>query len=263
MATTDDLLNAVVSLGDTMRDVRALLTHSGGGGSGGSYGNGGRFGGHRFSAPYPKNPWARRAWHFSEGITQSQFMTGALSRGNFAGALGGGGRLMAAAKAGGPAGMALTVIGATVGALGQFKQALDDSTRATISHYRELSEVSSGMAAVMAERDVRETFREMERGDRLAPIAEQLVKAEQDRADASFELELAWEELKGTFLTGYQEAMAEVLGLITDIAVSLDWITKKAQEPDMSHIGTQANQDLQNYLERHKHHRGRLAPKDH
>ncbi len=140
------------------------------------------------------------------GLTGAGRSIGGLTRsGNIGGAAEGlasaGRGLGAAEAAGGGAGaagaMALPVLGVIAAGVAawEFKKAMDEATRTTIQHYRQLAEVSGVMAAVMAQRDVRDMMRERSTGDRLAGVAQALTNAEQDRADASQELEIAWEEL--------------------------------------------------------------------
>jgi hypothetical protein len=118
----------------------------------------------------------------------------------------------------GPAGLAVAGVVAAGYACWKFKEAMDESTRSTIANYKELSKNSGAMAQVMANRDVRELLREREKGDRLAGVAGALTDAEQHRADASKELEIAWEEFKAGYLTVWNEAIAQILTAVNKLA---------------------------------------------
>lgn len=131
--------------------------------------------------------------------------------------LGGGG---VGAVAGGAVGAASAITGVASAAI-EFKRAMDESTRATIANYRELGKFSGAMASVLAQRDVREMVRDVEKGNRLADVAGALTQAEQDRQDQGKELEIAWEELKGGFLYEYQRLLGGLLEIGSDLAVSL------------------------------------------
>lgn len=125
----------------------------------------------------------------------------------------GGGR---AAGVAGPVGAAVV---ATVGitmALNEFKKALDAATQSTIAHYRQLGQYSSQMALNVALHDIQKMMREREKGDRLAPVAAELMQAEQQREDAGKEVEIAWEEFKAGFLIEFQNTMRDIMLYLSD-----------------------------------------------
>lgn len=152
----------------------------------------------------------------------------------------GGGRLAAAA---GPVGAAVV---ATVGitmALNEFKKALDAATQSTIAHYRQLGQYSSQMALNVALHDIQKMMREREKGDRLAPVAAELMQAEQQREDAGKEVEIAWEEFKAGFLIEFQKTMRDILMMGSDaVAVIKQYFGGSERIDPAPHLGAMLQQ---------------------
>ncbi len=147
---------------------------------------------------------------------------GKLGRGGGGGAKAG----AAAAEAGGMAGMAgmATKLAGPVGvaieagkALYEFKKAVEQSTAAQLESYRKLAEVSGAMSVVIANRDLRDTLRDMKRGNDLASSAGALADSEARRKDATLPVENAIEKATNSILAVLNDSIAIAANQVNDI----------------------------------------------
>jgi hypothetical protein len=162
---------------------------------------------------------------------------------SFGGAGGGGEAEGAAGAAEGGAeaeaagGAAAGVLGAALVILGKVAVGtavrLQEMSRAQVEFNRGLATVSASMAAVFAQRDVREMLRNMEVGQRLAQSARDLTQAEQDRADNTKEIEVAWERAKNRAGTIWEEFKSYVLKPLNDLARKWNAEEKRADNEIM------------------------------
>lgn len=141
------------------------------------------------------------------------------SKGNLSGIIGGASvaargaaQIHQAGLSGGSMSMAaraLIPVGAAA-AVAVFIYELKRAADALIQHRKALGEVSPSMGLVYAQRDIRELFRDMYKGERLAQSTKLLVQNEQAFKDAVLPWEMAWEELKSDFLGGMYGALTEI-----------------------------------------------------
>lgn len=157
--------------------------------------------------------------------------------------------LTAAAASMGPTGIAVGLLAA---AAVKATQSLNDMAKGQVDYARSLSHASAQMALVIAERDIQETMRNREKGDRLATSARTLTQAEQFKEDNTKEIDIlidkgknyigaAWEVFKaGLFLqmnlvAGAVNRIEEMIsGAVTDRRRNLafdEW-AKEAQKMD-------------------------------
>ena len=85
---------------------------------------------------------------------------------------------------------------AAVAALVEFGRAVRGAAEANIQAQRKFAESSAAMGAVLAQLDVRQTFREMEMGNRLAPSARNLAESTDRGREATKEAEITIQGVK-------------------------------------------------------------------
>jgi hypothetical protein len=120
---------------------------------------------------------------------------------------------------------------AVVGALNSFRKAVENTTTSQLEGYRRMAEVSGGMAAVMANRDLQETLRNMRQGEAQSESAGRLAEAEQRRKDAAEPLDNAFSNLKNDLLAGMNDLLADFydwgIDRMNDLFEAIpDWIDK-------------------------------------
>jgi hypothetical protein len=106
-------------------------------------------------------------------------------------------------------------------ALVEYRNAVQKATTAQLESYRKLAEVSGGMAAVMANRDVTDMIRNMRRGDALAPSAKALSEAEARRKDAAEPMKQILETFKNDLLTLLNNGLVPYMELTSEVAKEL------------------------------------------
>jgi hypothetical protein len=154
----------------------------------------------------------------------------AAGGGEAAGAAGAAG----AAAAGGPIGLAVlavvAVLASLVIAFRKFQTHVEEATDELIRDQAKLAEVSGGMAAVFAEREMQELRRDREKGNRLSTSARYLVEGEQQRKDKEVNFEVLGtkvsnyiEGFANRFLAGLYDPFDGILGKMDEL---IKWLEK-------------------------------------
>lgn len=129
--------------------------------------------------------------------------------------------------------------GATVVAVALYEahKAIVNWTNAAFESMSKLAEASGSMAAVMAERDVRQFVRDQERGEAVAGSAYALMESEDRRKNATAPIENAIDNLRNNALTALNDAATPIIegigsGLeyLKDIFPFLDKIAGKGDD---------------------------------
>jgi len=127
-----------------------------------------------------------------------------------------------------------------VAALYAFSKAVSQATDAQISAMRQYAQVSASMAVVLAERDVREMRRNMEKGDALAGSTKMLVDAEQERKETTKPIEILADKIYNGFLTVGNKIVTELAAPLADLAKVIDkWIEDGKEKDIPLHSGSQ------------------------
>lgn len=134
-----------------------------------------------------------------------------------------GARIGGAVGAGALGGVTAVATGAMLAAvaLKMFHDAVNRATEAQISQARHLAEVSGSMAAVMANRDISEMFRDIRKGENQAGSMKELVDAEQKRKNASEPLVNAMENAQNRILAALNETLVPMLNVANNIMEGL------------------------------------------
>jgi hypothetical protein len=144
-----------------------------------------------------------------------------------AGAAAGGGALAAGASVLTGVGIvvgALALVGTALYAFGKVVVAASDKQ---LDAMRQYEKVSAGMAIVFANADMRDTLRNMERGERLAPSAQALSNADQKLKDNSSELIVLGESIRNTLLALLESGIADLVGPLNEMARGIiDWLKR-------------------------------------
>jgi len=101
-----------------------------------------------------------------------------------------------------------------VGALLAFRRAVIDAAEAALQTQRKYTEVSASMAAVFAQLDTAETFRNMEKGERLAGSTRELARAVDKSREADKELDILVTGVGNRVKAFFVEAFADVKDVI-------------------------------------------------
>lgn len=153
--------------------------------------------------------WTKRGHTFGRGLARTLGMKGkgavGLARG-FAGVAG----------AAGAASVVATAFIAVAVAVNKAYQAVDHFTEAAMATAKHLSQVSGGMAAVVAQREIGEIMRDMKRGQATAGRAQDLMRSESRRKDQENRLEIVFDNAKNGVLTLLNDMIAGVLKPIAD-----------------------------------------------
>lgn len=147
-----------------------------------------------------------------------------------------GGVAMAGGALGAIAGIGAVAIGAAV-ALKAFHDAVDQATTGAIEAARKYADVSGPMAAVMAERDLKEMLRNQRMGNAQAAGVKGLADAEQRRKDASEELINASTDLKNALLSVLNDMLADVLKPLGKFVKEIRDLLLGEQKDDIKPIG--------------------------
>jgi hypothetical protein len=106
-------------------------------------------------------------------------------------------------------------------ALKAFNEAVNRSTDGAIENARRLSEVSGSMAAVLAERDLKETLRGIRRGGATSGSAKELADAEQRRKNAAEPLANAFDNASNKVLATLNDTLTPILNGVNIIVEGL------------------------------------------
>ncbi len=119
---------------------------------------------------------------------------------------------------------ALTLVGTALYAFGKLVTAIGDEQ---LKDLRQYEKVSAGMAMVFAQADMRDTFRNMERGARLAPQAQLLSNADQKLKDNSTEIVVLLESIQSIVLAFLESGLADILEPLNEMAGGvIEWMKK-------------------------------------
>lgn len=130
---------------------------------------------------------------------------------------------------------------AVASVIDQFRKALIRATEAAVNAARKYAEVSGSMAVAVAQRDIREMIREMEKGNRVASSADTMMGAEQFRKDQHKEIDILGDRVQnylvaagnavaGTLLIPL-EVMATGFNELLDIVSVLAKVARDKPEP--------------------------------
>lgn len=151
---------------------------------------------------------------------------------------------VAAGAAGGAAG---GVVGGVVGgltlaavALKAFHMAVDRATEGALAAARQYAEVSGSMAAVLAERDLKELLRDQRMGEAQAGSTRALAEAEQRRKDATEPLSNAFADLKNNVLAFGNDVLADVLTPIAEAVKGIHDYFKDEEAKKQQPVGLAA-----------------------
>lgn len=139
------------------------------------------------------------------------------------------------------------VVGSTlavVKVLGEFSKAIKQATDQAIAMNRHYAEMSSAMAGVMAQRDVKELMRDMRKGQAIAPSARMLTEAEQSRKDSHEQIDVLGARLENMALAGLNKLAEAILTPFNDVAGAINQLIDKLTPGD-----DKAQADLTQYVE--------------
>lgn len=154
--------------------------------------------GGRPKKPFNPNAFGGKAWNrFKQNQKGKGF--GSYKRGTAAGV----GRMASMARMANVAMLAVL-------ALKLFHDAINRATDAAVQAARKYAEVSGSMAVAVAQRDIRELKRDMEKGNRLSGSAQGMMEAEQFRKDNTKEIEILGDRV----WNGILEVSNTVLGTV-------------------------------------------------
>jgi hypothetical protein len=123
---------------------------------------------------------------------------------------------------------ALVLVGT---ALYAFGKRVTDAADKQLEALRKYEKVSPSVASVFAQADQRDTIRNMERGERLAPSAQSLSNADQKLKDNSTEIVVLVEGMKNGLLTFLENNVADVLSVVNKAAKAINlWFGNKDDE---------------------------------
>ncbi len=118
----------------------------------------------------------------------------------------------------------LAVVGAALYGLGK---AVDAATGTQLRAMREFEKVSSSMAMVFAQADLRDTLRNFERGERLAPSAQALSNADQKLKDNSTEIIVLLGAIQNSLLGFLESGLADLLEPLNEMARgAIEWLKR-------------------------------------
>lgn len=129
--------------------------------------------------------------------------------------------------AGGTVGVALAAITTVVTGFIAARAAVATWTEAAMASARRLSEISGSMAAVMAERDIGQMRRDLQRGEATAGSARGLMQAESARKDQENRMEIVFDNAKNNVLELLNDIFASALKPIADAMEAVDTAARK------------------------------------
>lgn len=116
----------------------------------------------------------------------------------------------------------VSVLAVVATALTLFGKAVVAAADKQLEAMRQYEKVSAGMALVFAQADLRDTLRNMERGERLAPSAQRLSDADQKLKDNSSEIIILVERIQNNLLAFIEGELADVLSIVNDAAKAIN-----------------------------------------
>jgi hypothetical protein len=135
-------------------------------------------------------------------------------------------------------GSAAAVVTLVVTAFQMAYEATTKWTEEALDSARKLASVSGSMAAVMAERDIAQMFRDIQRGEATAGTAHDLVTAESRRKEEENRISTVIDNAKNSVLAVMNELIADILRPIAD---ALEEITDGLfGKKDISGVGVAA-----------------------
>lgn len=117
------------------------------------------------------------------------------------------------------------------GGMMAFSKAVSHATDRLMEAARRYSEVSASMAAITAQRDLREIMRNMEKGERISGSANTLMQAEQSRKDKQVNIEVVMEKISNLTMAGANRALEFLLAPLDRLAQSIDELIEKLPGP--------------------------------
>jgi hypothetical protein len=106
----------------------------------------------------------------------------------------------------------LAAIAALVIAFKKFRDHVDKTTDRLIDAQSRLAEVSGSMAAVYAEREMSEVWRDRAKGEMLSPSARYLARGEQFRKNEDAQFEVLWTRLENRVVGFANRAIGVIEG---------------------------------------------------
>lgn len=121
-------------------------------------------------------------------------------------------------------------VGGIVGAAVAATKAVGGMAEAALEAQRKLAQVSGDIAAIFAERHVRDVFRGQAQGARIAGTTAELARAEADFKDALEPIESLWINIKNSILAPTLDILTNLLKPVTFIAEKVNELVGKAPE---------------------------------
>lgn len=129
-------------------------------------------------------------------------------------------------------------LGTAATALYEFQKAVHGASEANLQAQRRFAESSAAMAAVLAQLDVRQTFREMEMGNRLAPSARRLAEATDKRRESTKEAEILVTGVKNDVLAFFENGFAKALDAFSPLFRAINKYLGHGEEDDGKRVAT-------------------------
>ncbi len=121
-------------------------------------------------------------------------------------------------------------VGIAATAANEFGKQVVQATDQQISAMKQFAQMSASMAAVMAQRDIKEMQRSMSKGNDLAESAGALVESEQRRKDATAPIEVLLDKIYNQMLDGANKLLSDILEPVGEAAQALmDWLPANDQ----------------------------------
>jgi hypothetical protein len=108
-------------------------------------------------------------------------------------------------------------------------------TEEQVNYAKHLSQASGMMAAVVANRDVKEMMRDMEKGNRLSGSMNELFDAEQERKDNTKDIEILGEKIKNGLLTFSNNVISGLAKPFNELAAAINKkLGDEEEKPDLT-----------------------------
>lgn len=137
---------------------------------------------------------------------------------------------------GGFAGGAVGGVAAVAAGFYEANKAVSKWTDAALDSAAKLGEVSGSMAAIAADREIRQIQRDIEKGESTAKSTEALMESEDRRKNATLPIEIAIDNLQNTVLSTLNDVMTPVITQLGKAVGLLDEVTEllggEKGEPD-------------------------------